>query len=261
MVRLSANLGFLWKDKPLPEAVRLAANAGFDAVECHFPYAEPVAEVVEALSETGLPMLCLNTVRGNVEAGDFGLAALAGREAEARAAIAQAVTYAADIGARKVHVMAGVGGKHSTFIENVRHAADLANEHGIGILLEPINLRDVPGYFLNTIEQAAEIINELDRSNVQIMFDCYHVQIMQGDLLRRFEANLPHIGHVQIASVPGRNEPDQGEVAFGWLLPEFYRLGYEGYVGAEYVPLNGVEAGLGWMKSFANNGFRNVDRP
>jgi len=253
MVKLSANLGFLWKDEALPKAIRLAAKAGFDAVECHFPYEFSSGEVVAALEQTGLPMLSLNTVRGNVEAGEFGLTALKGREADARAAIDRAVSYAAEIGARKIHVMAGVNGDRTTLLENVGYAADQAQAHGLVILIEPINVHDVPSYFLNTVEQAAEIIHELGRPNVQIMFDCYHVQIMQGDLIRRFEQHLPLIGHVQVAGVPGRNEPDTGEVAYSRLLPALYSTGYEDYVGAEYVPRADVESGLGWMDSFGRD--------
>ncbi len=250
MTKFSANLGFLWTGLSLPEAIRAAHGAGFEAVECHFPFDVPAGEVKSALEATGLPMLGLNTVRGNVEEGEFGLAAVPGAETRARAAIDQAVDYAAAIGARNVHVMAGRHGKHEVFVENLTYAADRAAPLGIGLLIEPINQRDVPDYFLSNVEQAAEIIGELGKSNIAIMFDFYHVQIMQGDLLKRLEAHLPRVGHIQIASVPHRNEPDRGEVDFAWLMAALDDLGYQGYVGAEYVPADTTEAGLGWLSAF-----------
>ncbi len=174
-VMFSANLGFLFTDRPLPEAIRAAGRAGFSAVECHFPYDTPVAEVRAALDETGLPMLGLNTVRGNVTAGDFGLAALPGREAEARAAIDQAIDYARAVGAGSVHVMAGRSGggapAEATFRANLAHACDRAGGD-LAILIEPINQRDAPGYHLSRVEHAADIIATLGRDNLRIMYDC-----------------------------------------------------------------------------------------
>jgi hydroxypyruvate isomerase len=254
-MQFSANLGFLFTEMPLPEAVRAAKDAGFDAVECHFPYAVPAGEVKAALDESGLPMLGLNTVPGDLAAGDFGLAALPGREAEARAAIEQAVTYAAEIGAANVHVMAGKtdGGAaaEETFRDNLRFACDRAAAHGIGILIEPINHRDVPGYHLSRVEHAAEIIADLGQGNLRLMFDCYHTQIMQGDLTRRIEAHLPLIGHIQIAAVPDRGEPDAGEVNYPELLKSIAAFGYARPIGAEYKPRGAsTAAGLGWLERF-----------
>lgn len=254
-MQFSANLGFLFTDLPLPEAVRAAKRAGFDAVECHFPYAVAAEEVKAALDETGLPMLGLNTVPGDVAAGDFGLAALPGRAAEARAAIEQAVHYAAEIGAANVHVMAGKtdGGAaaETAFRDNLRFACDRAAAHGIGILIEPINHRDVPGYHLSRVEHAAEIITDLGQENLRLMFDCYHTQIMQGDLTRRIEAHLPLIGHIQIAAVPDRGEPDAGEVNYPELLKSIAGFGYARPIGAEYKPRGANTAeGLGWLERF-----------
>lgn len=254
-MRFSANLGFLFTDRPLPQAIHAAAAAGFDAVECHFPYEVPAAEVAAALRESGLEMLGLNTHPGVREAGDFGLAALPGREDEARAAIAQAVDYARAIGAGNVHVMAGKtdGGAaaEATFRANLTLACDLAAPHGIGILIEPINRRDVPGYHLATTDHAAAIVETLDRPNLSIMFDCYHVQIAQGDLLRRFEALRHLIGHVQFAGVPDRGEPDRGEVDYAWLLPQIAGRGWKAPFGAEYRPTGAhTEDGLSWLTAF-----------
>lgn len=250
MPRFSANLGFLWTEIGLPDAIRRAHRAGFAAVECHWPYDEDSGAVRDALAETGLPMLGINTRKGP-DAGDFGLAALPGREAEARAAIDEAFAYGAAIGASAVHVMAGkslgIDGAAAVFEANLRHACDLAAAHEMTVLIEPLNHRDAPGYFLVGIENAAAVIERLGRPELKIMFDCYHTQITQGDLLRRFEAHQPMIGHVQIAAVPSRAEPDEGEVAYDWLLPQIDRLGYDGFVGAEYRPRAGTDEGLGWL--------------
>lgn len=252
----SANLGFLFTDRPLPDAIRAAKAAGFAAVECHFPYEVPPEQVKAALDETGLPMLGLNTVRGNVKAGDFGIAALPGREAEARAAITQAVEYATAIGARAVHVMAGKSGgaaeAEATYRGNLRFACDAAEARGLSILIEPINHRDAPGYHLSRVEHATEIIEALGRDSLRIMFDCYHTQIMQGDLTERFRTHLPLIGHVQIAAVPDRGEPDEGEIHYPRLIAAMRDIGYAGAIGAEYRPRHGdTEAGLSWLSAFS----------
>ena len=248
----SANLGFLYTELPLPDRIRAAKQAGFTAVECHFPYDTPSADVVSALKETGFRMLGLNTSPGNTSAGDFGLAAVPGRETEARAAIDQAVDYGAEIGVLNVHVMAGKtdGGAaaEATFRDNIAYACDRAAERGLNVIIEPINHRDVPGYHLHRVEHAAEIIAALGRDNLKLMFDCYHSQIMQGDLISRIRTHLPLIGHIQIAAVPSRAEPDEGEVDFAWLIGEIRKLGYSAPIGAEYKPRTGRTAdGLAWL--------------
>ncbi|MBP6999990.1 TIM barrel protein [Amaricoccus sp.] len=249
-MKFSANLGFLWTDRPLPDAIRAARAAGFDAVECHWPYATPAAETKAALDETGLAMLGLNTLRGDLARGENGLAALPGREAEARAAIDEAIAYAVAIGARAVHVMAGHSGgprAHAAFAANLRHACAAAAPHGLTILIEPLNHYDAPGYFLATSTQAAALIRELALPNLRLMFDCYHLQIMEGDLTRRLAALLPLTGHIQIAAVPDRGPPDHGELDYRWLLPEIDRLGWTTPVGAEYRPGPDTDATLGWL--------------
>jgi hydroxypyruvate isomerase len=253
MIKFSANLGFLWNDRPLPDGIRAAHAAGFQAVECHSPYHTDPALVKTALAETGLPMVGINTVRGDVEKGEFGLAALPGREAEAKQHIDQAVEYAAEIGAHNVHVLAGIGEGElalSVFKGNLAYAAEKALGHGINILIEPLNRRSNPGYFLNRCGLAADIVAELELPNLKLMFDCFHIQIIEGDLTKRFTELMPIIGHIQIASVPGRNEPNMGEVAYARLIPKMYELGYAGYIGAEYRPKTTVEAGLDWMNQY-----------
>ncbi|RYH07680.1 hydroxypyruvate isomerase family protein [Tropicimonas sp. IMCC6043] len=251
MTRFSANLGFLWTELSLPDAIRAAKAAGFDAVECHWPYETPAEDVAAALEETGLTMLGLNTIRG--KPGENGLCALPGREAEAHAAIDQALDYAGKIGTPKVHVMAGFAegaAAHETFVSNLRYACEQAAAKGITILIEPLNKYDAPGYFLTTSDQAAEIIAEVGAENLALMFDCYHLQIMEGDLTRRLTARLPIIGHIQFASVPARSEPDCGEVNYAHIFAHIESLGYDAPLGAEYKPRETTASGLGWMTTF-----------
>lgn len=247
-MRVSANLGFLFTELPLPGAIRAAARAGFDAVECHFPYATPPGQVRAALSATGLPMLSLNTRPG--DAGAFGLAALPGREPEARAAIAEAVDYATAIGARAVHVMAGITDHpraEETFRANLAHACDLAATARLTVLIEPINRFDVPGYHLSRMDAAAATLAALGRENLRLMFDCYHVARTEGDPLPIFARHRARIGHVQIAGVPDRGRPDRGTLDYARLLPA---TGWAGHVGAEYRPDGATEASLGWLAPF-----------
>ncbi|WP_299679211.1 TIM barrel protein [uncultured Roseobacter sp.] len=249
-MRFSANLGFLWHDKALPDAIHAAKAAGFDAVECHWPYDVPPADVAEALAETGLPMLGLNTRRGDVPAGENGLSALVGREDDARAAVNEALDYAVAVGAENIHVMAGFArgmAAHNCFIGTLRYATSEAARHGISILIEPLNHYDAPGYFLSTTDQAKQIVDEVDAPNLKLMFDCYHVQLMEGDLSHRLERLLPVIGHIQFAGVPDRGPPDRGEVNYAHVFAEIARLGFTSPLGAEYKPDGETERSLGWM--------------
>lgn len=253
--QFSANLGFLWTELSLPDAVRAAAKAGFSAIELHWPYNVDAKELKSALDETGLPVLGLNTSRGALAAGDFGLSALPGREAEARAAIDQAIDYARIIGAKAIHVMAGkIDGDsidaRNSFVANLRYAADKAAPEAITILLEPLNSFDAPGYFLLDNAKAASIINEVARSNVRIMFDCYHMGRRGEPVMEEFVKHRDAIGHIQFAAVPDRGEPDSGEIDYATLLPQIAGAGYAGYFGAEYKPRTTTDAGLGWLAAW-----------
>jgi 2-dehydrotetronate isomerase len=253
MAKFSANLGFLWQELPLPDAIRAAKKAGFDAVECHWPYSFDVKDIAQALQETGLLMLGLNTSRGKHDAGENGLSAVPGREDEARAAIDQATHYATKLNVANIHVMAGRAkgeGAHNAFKNNLAYACDKASAHGMNILIEPLNSRDAPGYFLSTTAQAKSIIDELNLSNLKLMFDCYHVQIMEGDISERLEMLMPYIGHVQIASVPDRAEPDHGELNYQYIINRLDQLGYQNPIGAEYRPLSNTDDGLKWLRLF-----------
>jgi hydroxypyruvate isomerase len=250
-MKFSANLGFLWNDRPLPDAIRAASAAGFDAVECHWPYDVDPAEVRAALQDTGLRMLGLNTRRGDVAGGENGLSALPGREAEARAAIDEAIAYARAIGTPNIHVMAGFArgqGAHDTFVAALRYACAAAAGHDITILIEPLNKYDAPGYFLTTTDQALQIIADVGAPNLRLMFDCYHVQLMEGDLTNRIKALLPQIGHIQFASVPDRGAPDHGEVNYAHVFDMIAASGYDAPLGAEYKPGGPTEETLGWMQ-------------
>lgn len=250
-MQFSANLGFLWKELALPDAIRAAKAAGFDAVECHWPYDFDLAQVKVALIETGLPMIGLNTSRGNVTAGDNGLSALPDRTSEARAAIDQAVAYGEAIGTRNIHVMAGFsqGDKaHQTFVDNLCYACGVAAAKGISILIEPLNRYDAPGYFLETTQQAVAIIFEVGAPNLKLMFDCYHVQLMEGDLTHKLEHLQDHIGHIQFASVPDRGAPDHGEVNYDHIFGTIKELGYSMPLGAEYKPQGATDISLDWLK-------------
>lgn len=248
-MKFSANLGFLWTGRSLPDAIRAAKAAGFDAVECHWPYAVHARATKAALEVTGLPMLSLNTRRGNVAIGENGLAALPGREADARAAIDEALAYAAAISAAAVHVMAGNSSgprARRTFCENLTYACEAAGD-AIEILIEPLNPYDAPGYFLNGTALATDIIREVGASNLRLMFDCYHVQIIEGDVTRRFQSLLPFIGHVQIASVPDRGKPDHGELDYDYVLSRIAATGWTRHIGVEYLPENSTDPDMSWL--------------
>ena len=250
-MKFSANLGFLWNDRPLPDAIHAAKAAGFDAVECHWPYDIPASEVLTALSETGLKMLGLNTRRGNVIAGENGLSAVVGREVEARANIDEAIAYAAAIKAKNIHVMAGLSAgnqAHTTFIKNLAYACENAGRYEIEILIEPLNKYDAPGYFLKFTDQAIAVIDEVGVKNLKLMFDCYHVQLMEGNLTHRLKKLLPHIGHIQFASVPDRGTPDHGEINYDYVFKVISELGYDHPIGAEYKPKCSTNQSLEWMQ-------------
>ena len=246
-MQFSANLGFLWTELPLPDAVRAAKTAGFDAVECHWPYETPAGDVAEALAETGMEMLGLNTQKGDLN----GLSAVPGREAEARAFIDEAIGFAEAIAAPNIHVMAGITGKtdpaEATFCDNLRYACDATDKT---ILIEPLNSRDVPDYHISTVDEALATLRAVSRPNLKIMFDCYHIGIMQGDLTRRVEAHLSDIGHIQFAAVPDRSEPDNGEINYPNLLQAIAGMGWDAPFGAEYKPRGSTEDGLGWLNDF-----------
>jgi hydroxypyruvate isomerase len=251
-MQFSANLGFLWAELSLPDAIRAAKTAGFDAVECHWPYETPTKDVVAALTETNLNMLGLNTSRGDVAGGDNGLSAIPGREVEARAAIDQAIAYARAINTPNIHVMAGFASgpqAHATFVDNLTYACTQAAVLGITILIEPLNHFDAPNYFLSTTDQALHVIADVNLPNLKLMFDCYHVQLMEGNLSHKIKTLMPSIGHIQFAAVPGRTAPDGGEINYPYLFKAIADMGYAAPLGAEYKPMGATEPTLGWLNN------------
>lgn len=252
MLRLAANISFLFKELPFLDRFAAAAEAGFKLVECHWPYDNSVAVLREHLERSGLSLVMVNTPPGNLEAGDFGLGAVPGREAEFAAALDQALHYASALGATRIHCMAGkvpvTSTAHRTFIDNLRRGADKAADKGVTLVIEPINTRSAPGYFLTGSQQAADIIGEVGRSNLRLLFDVFHLQIMEGDITTRLERLKPLIGHVQIAAVPSRAEPDEGEISYRAVFDTLERIGYDGVVGCEYLPRAGTGEGLAWRR-------------
>ncbi|MFQ5775068.1 MAG: 2-oxo-tetronate isomerase [Kiloniellaceae bacterium] len=261
MPKLSANLSMLFTDAPFLERFERAARAGFTGVEFLFPYDFPPDVVAEKLRGNGLEMVLFNLPSGDWEAGERGLAALPGREAEFRRSLETALPYAVALDARRLHVMAGVPPRDAvraacrqTYVRNVRAAAEFFAPHGISVLLEPINARDIPGYFLNRQGEAVAALDAVRAANAGLQMDLYHCQIVEGDLATRIRANFARIRHVQIAGVPERHEPDTGEVNYAYLLSLLDALGYDGWVGCEYRPAGATEAGLGWARPYGIGG-------
>lgn len=253
MQRFSANLGFLWPGLPLLDQIDAAGRAGFKAIELHFPYASDPAVVKEACAKRGIALLGINTAVGE---GHRGLAAVPGREADFRGLADQAIAWAAAAGGTAVHMMAGVvpaserAAATETIVRNIREAAPKAAAKNLTILLEPINQRDMPGYFYSEVERAAEIVDRVGAPNVKVMFDVYHVGVAQGDVITRLKAFYGKVGHVQLAAVPSRAEPDEGEIAYPAIFATLDELGYTGWVGCEYKPRADTDTGLKrWTKA------------
>ena len=255
MARFSANLGFLWSDLPLLERIERAAKSGFKAIELHWPYDTSPESVRDACKRLGLTLLAANTPLG--QPGESGLAALPGREEDFKQVFKQALDWCVAAGASAIHVMPGVIEEHQraqatqTMITNLQWAADLAAPHGLTLLLEAINPRDKPHYFYSTQAQSNAIREACGRPNIKLMFDVYHVGVSEGDILKKLALYMPHIGHIQIAAVPSRAEPDEGEVNYPVVMQQIDALGYTGWIGAEYKPRAAVEAGLVWMTHYA----------
>ena len=250
MPQFSANLGFLWPDFSLADAIRSAKSAGFHAVECHFPYSEPIDIVQQSLAETGFTMLGLNTIRGPFNAG---MAALPDSVPEARAAIDQAFHYGSQIHALNVHVMAGKSEgatAEKIYLDNLKYASDIAEKNNMSVLIEPLNPFDMPGYFLRDTVQACELLETLNLANVKLMFDIYHVGRTEGQVVERFNSCLPQIGHVQFASVPDRGPPDRGAIDLESIFNAIDQSGWSQPLGAEYKVSGSTEDTLGWMQPF-----------
>jgi 2-dehydrotetronate isomerase len=257
MPRFAANLTMMYNEHAFLDRFAAAARDGFDAVEYLFPYDHPAAEVKARLEENGLTQALFNAPPGDWAAGERGLAALPGREDEFRRGIDKALDYARVLGNRKLHVMAGIVASEDTraqqrelYLKHLDYAAQAARGEDITILIEPINTRDMPGYLLNRQDDAHAICAEIGAANLQVQFDCYHCQIMEGDLAVKLKRDIARIGHIQVAGVPERHEPDSGELNYPWLFSLIDELGYTGWIGCEYWPRAKASDGLGWIRPY-----------
>ncbi|MGO4330038.1 2-oxo-tetronate isomerase [Cupriavidus sp. 2TAF22] len=257
MPRFAANLSMMYTEHAFLDRFAAAAADGFKAVEYLFPYEHAAAEIRARLDANGLAQALFNAPPGDWNAGERGMAALPGREAEFRETVARALQYAAVIGNDKIHVMAGLvpagadlARHRACYLENLAYAARAAAAQGVTVLIEPINGRDMPGYFLSRQDDGQAICREVGAANLKVQFDCYHCQIVEGDLAVKLKRDFAGIGHIQIAGVPERHEPDLGELNYPYLFEVIDSLGYDGWIGCEYRPRAGTSAGLGWLKPY-----------
>jgi hydroxypyruvate isomerase len=256
MPRFAANLTMMFTELAFADRFDAAAAAGFPAVECLFPYALEPEQVAERLQRNRLELALFNLPPGDWNAGDRGFAALPARAKELDQAIATGLRYARATGARRLHLMAGLADRSDpdalrAYRDAVLRTADALGAEGLELLLEPINGRNMPGYFLNDFHWTADFIDSLPVGNVRLQFDIYHRQILHGDVTMALRSTMPMIGHIQIASVPSRHEPDGEELNWPFLFAELDRLGYAGHIGCEYNPRGRTEDGLGWFAPFA----------
>jgi 2-dehydrotetronate isomerase len=257
MPRFAANLTMMYGEHAFPDRIAAAARDGFAAAECLFPYDFAAEDLKSRLDSSGVELVLFNAPPGDWAAGERGIASLPGREDEFRRGFDRALHYARVLGNRRVHVMAGLRdaatpleAQRELYLRNLAWAAAQAQPEGITILIEPINTRDMPGYLLNRQDDAQTIRAELKAPNLQVQFDCYHCQIVEGDLATKLRRDIAGIGHVQIAGVPARHEPDLGEVNYPYLFTLLDELGYAGWIGCEYRPRGATSAGLGWLQPY-----------
>ncbi len=255
MPRFAANLTLMYTEHPFLERFAAAAADGFDAVEYLYPYAFSPEEVAAPLHAHGLKQVLFNMPPGRVEAKEQGMACLPGRQEEFAQNVQTALRYALATGCSRLHAMAGrvpagsdLQELTNTFVANLRQACDVLAPHGITVMIEPLNERDNPGYFLSRQAQAHDIVQAVGRDNLKVQMDFYHCQISEGDLSVRLQAHLHQVGHIQIAGVPDRHEPDSGELNYPHLFKRLDELGYTGHVGCEYRPRASTSAGLGWLR-------------
>ena len=268
MPRFAANLSMLYPELDFLDRFEAAAKDGFEAVEYLFPYAWDAPEIAARLKANGLRQVLFNMAPGNWDSGERGLACVPGREPEFLRAVQQALAYAQVLDCQRIHVMAGLVSQgcsresvRATFVANLRSAAALAAKQGVDLLMEPINTRDIPGFFLNRQDDAHRLVAEIGADNVKVQFDLYHCQVVEGDVAMKIRQYLPtgRVGHFQIAGVPQRHEPDLGEMNYPYLFGVIDEVaaacGWQGWVGCEYRPAlgsqpGGTSAGLGWLRQW-----------
>lgn len=248
----------MFNEVPFLDRFAAASSAGFSAVEFLFPYEHPAEVVASRAKQAGVEIVLFNTPAGNWAVGERGIACVPGREDEFRQGVEMALTYAERLGARRIHAMAGIvpaGADQAlcraTLIENLKFAAKETAAHGITLLLEAINTRDMPGFLVSTQRDSRAICEEVNAVNMKMQMDLYHMQVMEGDLASKLKLYLSHCGHIQIAGCPERNEPDTGEILYEYLFRLLDGLGYDGWIGCEYRPAGKTAAGLGWFSAAA----------
>ena len=258
MLRLAANISLMFAELPFLERPAAARDAGFEAIECQFPYDVPLEPLTHALEASGLPLVLLNAPAGPDALGGAGLAALPGQREAFRAGVTQALDYARALGCPRIHCLAGFPGEESppgeaerVYLDNLAYAAEQAAPHGVTVMIEPINTRDDPGYFMSTCAHARAVIERLAPARLALQFDVYHVSIMEPDARQALADYLDVIGHIQVSGLPGRHEPDASqEIDYPAVFAEIERLGYDGWVGCEYRPRGATRAGLAWAAPY-----------
>ena len=267
MPRFAANLSMMYVEHPFLDRFAAAARDGFKAVEYLFPYEHPAAELARRLKDNGLQQVLFNAPPGDWAGGERGMACLPGRGEELRSAVQRALEYAAELQCPRVHLMAGLAPAGAdravlgrTYLENLAWAAQQAARQGVQILIEPINTRDIPGFFLNRQDEAHAIVSEVGAPNLKVQMDLYHCQIVEGDVSAKLRQYMPtgRIGHIQIAGVPQRHEPDLGEVNYPYLFDVIDETGFDGWIGCEYRPKAGTSEGLGWLRSYQASRAKNA---
>jgi len=257
MPKFAANLTMLFAEVPFLERFKLASQAGFEYIEFLFPYDYKADQLANLLAENNLQQILFNMPPGYWEDGERGIACLPSRKEEFRAGVHKAIDYAKTLGVRQVNCLAGLRPDnvpltvlHDTLCENICYAAEQLQNNNMTLLLEPINSRiDMPGFFLDTLDKTIKIIHDVGCSNVKIQFDIYHMQVMQGDIIKSIENNLSYIGHIQFADCPGRHEPGTGELNFENIFTSLDKLNYLGWVSAEYISKTQTAASLAWFKT------------
>ena len=260
MPRFAANLSMMYNEVPFLDRFAAAAEAGFRGVEYLFPYEFPAETIAERLQKHQLENVLFNLPPGNWAAGDRGTTCVPGREDEFRAGVEKALQYALTLKVVRVHAMAGIvpagadpGKLEATYVANLKYAAEKFAPHGITVVIEAINTRDMPGFYLNTQAQSFALMSAVGAPNLKMQMDCYHMQVQEGDIAMKLRKYAPHCGHVQIAGAPERHEPDTGEVRYSYIFELLDSIGYQGWIGCEYKPAGKTADGLGWFHSLKEN--------
>jgi hydroxypyruvate isomerase len=253
MPKFAANLTMLFTELPFLDRFEAAAKAGFTAIEFLFPYDYDQQQIADLLHAHTLQLILHNLPAGNWATGERGIAAHPARVGEFRDGVGRAIEYATALKVPQLNCLAGIvdsdaGEARETLIENLRFAAEQLQAAGLRLLLEPVNTRDIPGFFVNRTDQAIAILNDVGHANLRLQYDIYHAQVMEGNLAETIQTNFARIGHLQLADNPGRHEPGTGEINYDFLFRHIDKLGYDGWIGCEYKPAATTLGGLHWLK-------------